>query len=668
MKKQPSFLLCLGIVVLLLVSVQCQQGVEPETAETTPLAHTPTVTTTPAAMTTQTPVSQATLAAPTGPTAVPTTQTGVAETADLPAGALVQVSLNSQVGVLLDELPAPMREQLVAELLNQPESFWLERAHLQVQMTMYRLNFRNFVYEGKGQLPLPPQALWSFVLDPAGPTRQEIQGHDLVTIGYSFSSTILTDAASPGTAEPALAEIGGTWQEPFILPVDPELLLQRTGNACLNEAGFPPNSYDSENAWIFFDYACTADSGGVNGCHRLQLPTLSCLEALETRIGTHQTQMNFERLPWNDTLADQVRLGPVSQQGAPDLQVLQEDLSNFRLIYRYFPSDSCALVEQCVGGPGWRRLLQFDATVYNIGDAPLHIGRVAEDSSNFMFQYNACHNHFHFGNYGEFTFNDSTEFLTSKQAFCVESTERLSNNETSPLIHTYSCSFQGIQAGWIDEYQAGLDCQWIDVTNYAATEPISVTLGFDSNTAEFLCEGKPVLDEQGNVQWEPSGLTTASGAIINRPQCDFVPDWNLNNSGSVQLNIPPDGGFVTAPCSRNQWGPLRNCGFTEQEDGLSCIPGIQVKLSCTVPETAEPQIVRVCESSAVLGTGVACVYEEVLVNRTIGDGGGETTASLTFTCPFPRDTNEPGGLYALYTAPLLPGGVTQPVACEVVQP
>jgi hypothetical protein len=148
--------------------------------------------------------------------------------------------MESQAGVLLDELPAGTRDQVAEALLARPESFWRELAQRQVRLTGRRLNFRNFVYENKGQLPLPPEELWSIQLDQSGPARQSIQGHDLVAIDYVFNSTLLTDDESPAASEPALTQIGGTWEEPFILPVDPDLLLQRTGNACLNEAGFPP--------------------------------------------------------------------------------------------------------------------------------------------------------------------------------------------------------------------------------------------------------------------------------------------------------------------------------------------------------------------------------------------------------------------------------------------
>jgi hypothetical protein len=284
-------------------------------------------------------------------------------------GALIGISITSQVGVLLDEIPQDMRDQVVTDLLAQPEEAWIKRARRQVQLTRNRLNFRNFIYEEKGQLPLPPAELWDIRLDDAAPTRQLIQGHDLVMIGYTMTSTLLTDAQSPARAEPALAGVGGVWQEPFIFPIDPDLLLQRTGNACINEGGFPPNSFDSENIWHFYDFACTVDSGGAAGCHRVYLPTLSCREALTNRVGEVETSLRFERLAWDDGLAEQVRLEAARGEFS-DLTAITAHLATNRIVYRYFEEDDCALAEGAVGDSGWRRLLQFDATVWNIGEQP----------------------------------------------------------------------------------------------------------------------------------------------------------------------------------------------------------------------------------------------------------------------------------------------------------
>jgi hypothetical protein len=610
--------------------------------------------------------------------------------ADPPDGALIGVTMDSRVGVLLDEVPLEMRDQVVDALLERPESFWRDLAGRQVRLTKRRLNFRNFVYGGKGQLPLPPEELWSIRLDPAGPERQEVDGHDLLTIAYSLSGTLLTGEDSPGRSEPALEEVGGRWEEPFVLPVDPDLLLQRTGNTCLNEAGFPPNSFDSENAYVFFDYTCQPDSIGVRGCHRSLAPSLSCLEALVARVGVVETAVAFERLEWDDDLAGEVRLGEVKHEDVPDLKVLGERLETNRVIYRYFPPDSCALAENCVVSGGWRRLLQFEASVQNVGGEALDVGPVvSEDPARNLFQFNSCHAHFHFSDYGDFIFSGAGEDIASKQAFCVESTDRLSNNEWSPLTHSFSCSGQGIQAGWIDEYHSGLDCQWIDITEAtipADSEPVS--LGFTSNPDHFLCEGTPVFDDEGNRVWEPSGLTTEDGREVERPKCDLVSDWDANNHESLELSLSPNGSFVTEPCAAGELGPLRNCGFTEQLNGITalpatqsdsgrfqatrtagdelespfdCTPGQEVQLSCTVEDGAAAQVLRICEYSQLLGTGVACARRDALTNATVAE---EATA-VTFTCPFQRDQDEPGGSYTIYTAPIYDESAAAPVSCTV---
>src|SRR5262245_29173680 len=76
-------------------------------------------------------------------------------------GALVSTTLASRVGVLLDEIPANMRDRVAQRLLAKPADFWLQRARSQIRLTTYRLVFRQFFYGGghssKQQLPLPPE-------------------------------------------------------------------------------------------------------------------------------------------------------------------------------------------------------------------------------------------------------------------------------------------------------------------------------------------------------------------------------------------------------------------------------------------------------------------------------------------------------------------------------
>lgn len=670
--SKSTFFLILLFVVGLLLSACDSSGVSstPGTATRTVAAlqtavtRPPTRTATPAGRETAVATRAATERplATTEPSSTPLPVVPTLPLDELGEGALIAVSMNGRVGVLLDEVPLAMRGLVASWLREQPDDYWLALAERQITLTKYRLNFRNYEYPGRGQLPLPPVALWQIELG-GEPVRETVQDHDLVLRAYSFSSTLLTDVASPGEAEPALAEIGGVWEEPFILPLDPDLLYQRTSNACLNEAGFPPNSYDSENARIFYDYNCTADSAGQLGCHRSRVPSFSCLEGVDGAIGRLETAMRFERLAWDDALADAVRVGDVTHLDAPDLDVVAEDLLVNRVIYRYFEPDACALGENAIGDYGWRRLLQFDATLHNIGGVALHIGPViAEDPTTNVFDYNACHDHFHFSNYGDFIFNSDGAANGSKQAFCVESTDRFSNNEASPLTHPYSCRLQGIQAGWVDEYGAGLDVQWIDITDVAFAGATAVAeLGFNANTDGFLCEGQPVLDEAGNRVYEPTDFVTADGRPISRPLCTFVESWQVNNSGSEMIDMAAVGSFVTEACVENSVGPLRNCGFAPQPAAddvpLLCQPGETVQLTAVAPAEM-PAVLRVCETSAVLGTGVACVLEDAIANQVVGD---EATA-VAFTCPLIRDympdaddedAPEVMGGYSLYVAPLV---------------
>ena len=68
-----------------------------------------------------------------------------------------------------------------------------------------------------------------------------IKGKHFVVRSYKFKSVIVAKA---GTSQEVTADlaIGGTAYENFNLPIDPSLVYQRTGSACLTDYEFPPNS------------------------------------------------------------------------------------------------------------------------------------------------------------------------------------------------------------------------------------------------------------------------------------------------------------------------------------------------------------------------------------------------------------------------------------------
>ena len=597
-------------------------------------------------------------------------------------GALIRVNLKSTVGVLLDELPESVRDRVADALLERPESFFVDRARRQLTLASYRLNFRQFFYEddaGKRQLPLPPETVQRITLvpDANGDTvrRDTVEGHDYVLADYELEAVVVTDIDSPGTSEPALEAIGGEWDEPFTFPVDPELLIQRTGYACMDEAEFPANSVDTENVEFFYDQECEVeDELSPDGCHGTELPTESCQDALSAHVGKVDTALHFERIEWDAVTAEENRVGEVTAPGVADLQVVSEELLVNRLIYRYIPDDSCALAEACVGGPGWRRLLLFNASEKNVGSEPINIGDVdyfiddpenpTPNANHHVFQYSACHNHYHFNYFATFTYGSDPD-LGSKRAFCLESVQRYSNHEQSPTWSPYNdCAFQGITQGWGDQYNAGIECQWVDVTTVDTSDgPVTRPLGLMSNPEGFLCEGTPVLDADDNPTWEETTLVTDEGDPVDRPVCDESTAWDSNNYGETDVTLPiPGEGMLTSACKRGEIGPHRNCGFSYGGDVLDCTPGETVTLSCSAAAGAAPQVVRLCEASTVLNAGVACMDAESLTFGMLLD---DEPASVSFECPAERDADEPGGKYSVYVGPIWTDDELADVTCTL---
>lgn len=575
---------------------------------------------------------------------------------DADPGALIDVDMSSTVGVLLDEIPAAHRDRAADAYLAEPTSFWEERAHMQIETTLYRLVYRNFFYDNAGQLPLPPKEIWEVTV--SAPRRATIDGHDLVVVDYTLHSTLLTPYKQPAIAEPKLAKAGGVWVEPFVLPADPDLLLERTGYACMDEADFPPNSVDTENARAFYDDLCEGDTG----CHITEPVAIDCRTAVADAIGAVETNVRFERLPWDAKLADAVRVGEQAP-GIAQLKALPEGVEDNRVIYRYFPADSCAIAEGCVGGSGWRRLLQFTATQQNMGELDLYLGDVGPSSAavaNKLVSPSACHGHMHFNHYGNFEFGTGANELGSKRAFCLESTSRPFNNESAVLVHPYGCHYQGTAAGWADDYIAGLDCQWVDIT--PITGPISAPLTFHVNPDAFLCEGEPILNGNGNLTFELTDFLNEDGERESAIACEEAGNWDADNIATATVNLPADGGLVTGECKRGQLGEKRACGFTELDDTLTCTAGAPVSLSCTVADVTKPQVLRICEASHALDTGTACTWRDALASATV-DG----PVSVDFTCPALRDVlSEPGGRYAIYGGAMLPNDAEQPIVCVPV--
>ncbi len=580
---------------------------------------------------------------------------------DADPGALVSISVDGQVGVLLDDYPEASRERVTAAVLAMDDAFWEERVRRQLRLANLRLVYRNLYYEeseNKNALPLPPEPVWTIELSTPG--LATVDGHELVAVDYTMTSALLSDADSPQVSEVALGAPGGTWDEEFVLPVDPTMILQRTGYACIDEDQFPPESVDSENAYQFYDDYCEVETADTVVCHYTTLPDQSCIEAVQASVGSVDVAIHYERVAWDEAVAATVRHGEVTTPEAPDLSVVvdgyHQSLSNNRVVYKYFEPTHCAVLEGCVGAPGWRRLIAFDSMDHNQGGVALHIGEVdyyaeglfTELADHGVYELSECHNHYHFQYYGDFGFGDGSDQAVQKNGFCIESTSRLSNNESTPLHTDYVCENQGLSPGWGDLYAAGLICNWVDVTGVdTSAGAVTEDLFFHSNPDGFLCEGELVTVD-GEQQWEETEFRTATGDVVSRPACDEAAGTEGNDLGEVSVTLPEEGGLLTSACRDEQaLGPLRNCGFAVQATLPTCTPGAETTITCSGGDAEHPQAIRLCEASIAMGRPIDCLFENSLATAVVAGAD----VDVTFTCPAPRDTLEVGGQYAIYSAP-----------------
>jgi hypothetical protein len=641
---------------------------------------------------------------PTGPPVPCDHQQSVRLTGTPDPGSLLQASVsNGKLGVVLTEIPLSMRDRVAALIIGQPTSFWRWRAIRQLALMNYDLVF-PWPQLQRQQLPLSHMATHQWSFNFGTPTRQTLRSNgkevDAVALDYSFSTIILSDYDSPAASSPKLAIVGGYETMSFNLPVDPTLLHQRTGNACLAEYDFPISSVDPEGPEYMYGGWCTktnqAPAGSTNPtckyCHcSYPRPIYDCDDALNRFSGRVVTTITFTRLAWDQATANAYRFenGHAPVTTGSNIVGWTEDLKKQQEIYRYFAPNDCALKEQCVAASGWRKVLMFHATDYNSGYKPMHIGAIPDyDGTNpvvnhGMFLYSHCHNHYHFNYYANFSWDGPMGSAgdAQKRGFCLISYYRLVNSEWSPLVNPYGfCSFQGIASGWADIYSIGIPCQWKDIT--AITAPQTGQLKARVNTAGMLCEGTQICENDAQTpRFEPTGLTTCS-EVGSPESCSDVSKFECTESaGTLDDNTDQVDSFVAgagasyvtnsnAAQALYTIGPLRDTEWRKLGNNqmLACTPGAVKTLSCSISNqgnshSREPQVVRVCESSRALGVGLACRYNESLANVII-DQVAPAAVTVSFTCPAARDAVETGGVYSLYQNMVIVTDGTPKIICN----
>jgi hypothetical protein len=453
----------------------------------------------------------------------------------------------------------------------------------------------------------------------------------------------------------------------------------------MDEAQFPLDSVDSEGTINYFDETCGPEGpynfdGGCNQCHCTVTVSESCRSVLGKTTGKSSTTIMYTRIPVNMTLVNQIEAlvaFPFTTTFGADMVASIPSMNHNYVVYKYLSQDSCEMLECNGGGFGWRRLLYFDAVHINAGTKPLEIGEIIyleNDPNSFdpllfhnLYYWDTCHQHPHFTGYAEYHYGTTPGH---KQGFCIMATGREVNARWSPITNAnFDCLHQGIQNGWSDAYNAGIPCQWIDVTDIdTSKKAVTKALVMDSNHKNWLCEGNLNKDANGQPIWIPTGEFTATGQSIEKQSCSTSPGALNNNHDEVQASVPKDGeGLITQACRDvdHSLGPKRDCEYVVRSQGVSCTPGATVSLSCSVSGNAKSQILRVCESSRALGAGTACRFNDAftLSNSVISPGAATV---VSFTCPSARDSIEIGGNYATYAGPAWNKDAPAAINCNVV--
>jgi hypothetical protein len=173
-----------------------------------------------------------------------------------------------------------------------------------------------------------------------------------------------------------------------------------------------------------------------------------------------------------------------AEEGLPDLVAWVPSIQPYVNTTNYSVG-ACAVQHGCVQ-PGPRRLLRFGTEARNIGAADMILGNPT-DTNSFaygLFVYDPCHGHYHFDGFASYNLLDGNSQIAAgnKLGFCLEDWSRWDPNAPPAK---YTCSNQGIQAGWADVYWGELTCQWIDITG---VPPGTYTLQIELNPTHLIKE------------------------------------------------------------------------------------------------------------------------------------------------------------------------------------
>lgn len=140
----------------------------------------------------------------------------------------------------------------------------------------------------------------------------------------------------------------------------------------------------------------------------------------------------------------------------PDLEFDSTSLVN-SFALQTVVAGNCDIQEGCLLQYGTRSVIRFTSKINNIGTLDYYLGTVSTQPG--MFNTNNCHGHAHYEGYGDYRLYDMNNNIIPaghKNGYCVMDLCGFGQ---------YNCGNMGISVGCYDQYGAGTQCQWIDITD-----------------------------------------------------------------------------------------------------------------------------------------------------------------------------------------------------------
>lgn len=261
-------------------------------------------------------------------------------------------------------------------------------------------------------------------------------------------------------------------------------------------------------------------------------------------------------LEQRDPLQPQLDQNTVDTVGLPDLIVdAKATQQNWLVRVEDLPANFCSVIEGGVT-PGERTVLRFTVTTPNVGDADVFVGSPLKhmdpngdgdfSDQDGLFEFAACHNHFHFQHYATYKLIDEsgTVWKAAKRGFCMLDTDPFNVGTGDGTWNYRSCGtatrdgFQGITDGWADTYVWFLAGQFF-VLDGGDGQPV-------------VPPGKYFIEVEVNPAYAPGRrgcprVTDPATGLCHQ----FAESSYANNTSRIAITIPDHPG-------RSGYGPLKN--------------------------------------------------------------------------------------------------------------